>query len=333
MVPSSKTESSENPLVTIVIPVYNGSKYMREAIDSAIAQSYDNIEIIVVNDGSTDNTEEIALSYGDRIRYFRKKNGGVATALNLALKKMTGEYFSWLSHDDVYEIDKVEKAVSFLQKNKKESENMIAYSDYCLIDSKSKLLTDVVINHSLVKDKRIYAIIRGLINGNSLLIPKKAFEIHGNFNEKLLCTQDYELWFRMSMSYKFLHIPKVTIRSRYHSGQSTFKNPRVETEGNKLWLMIIKSFKKNQQVKLNGSVYAFYWHFAKYLEKTPYREALEYCKKQMSREKPIDTENEIYITYSNNKIFTGNKIKKTVQLMRREGFLNTLGKIMSYLKK
>ena len=77
------------PLVSIVIPVYNGANYMRQAIDSALAQTYGNIEIIVVNDGSTDGgeTERIALSYGDRIRYFRKENGGCASALNYGISQ------------------------------------------------------------------------------------------------------------------------------------------------------------------------------------------------------------------------------------------------------
>ena len=90
---------------------------MREAIDSAIAQTYQNIEIIVVNDGSNDNgkTREIALSYGDKIRYFEKENGGVSTALNLGIKEMKGEYFSWLSHDDVYYPNKVERQVRELE--------------------------------------------------------------------------------------------------------------------------------------------------------------------------------------------------------------------------
>ena len=92
------------PLVSIVIPVYNGSDYLAEAIDSALAQTYGNIEIIVINDGSSDNgkTREVAGKYGDRIRYFEKENGGVPTALNLGIKEMKGDYFSWLSHDDVY---------------------------------------------------------------------------------------------------------------------------------------------------------------------------------------------------------------------------------------
>ena len=103
-----------NPLVSIVIPVYNGANFLAEAIDSALAQTYRNLEVIVVNDGSTDGgaTERIACSYGDKIRYFSKPNGGVSSALNLGIEKMKGEYFSWLSHDDLYAPDKIENQVN-----------------------------------------------------------------------------------------------------------------------------------------------------------------------------------------------------------------------------
>ena len=96
--------STQAPLVSIVIPVYNGASYLREAIDSALAQTYSDVEVIVVNDGSTDGgkTRDIASSFGDRIRYIEKVNGGVATALNLGIREMCGKFFSWLSHDDVY---------------------------------------------------------------------------------------------------------------------------------------------------------------------------------------------------------------------------------------
>ena len=92
------------PLVSIVIPVFNGASFLNQAIDSALNQTYQNIEIIVVNDGSEDEgkTEAIAKSYGDKIRYFTKENGGCGTALNLAIREMNGDFFSWLSHDDIY---------------------------------------------------------------------------------------------------------------------------------------------------------------------------------------------------------------------------------------
>lgn len=95
---------ARTPKVSIVIPVYNGANYLREAIESALDQTYPNIEVIVVNDGSSDDgaTEQVAFSFGNRIRYFSKENGGVASALNAGIRLMSGEYLSWLSHDDVY---------------------------------------------------------------------------------------------------------------------------------------------------------------------------------------------------------------------------------------
>src|SRR5436305_205147 len=84
------------PLVSICIPVYNGADYLRDAIESALAQTYSRIEVVVVNDGSTDGgaTEEIAKSFGDKIRYLAKPNGHVASALNHGISHMAGKYLS-----------------------------------------------------------------------------------------------------------------------------------------------------------------------------------------------------------------------------------------------
>ena len=129
-----------NPLVTIVIPVYNGGNFMREAIDSALAQTYRNIEVVVVNDGSIDNgvTDSIATSYGNRIRYFVKPNGGCASALNHGIENMRGEYFSWLSHDDVYLPEKIEHQIQILESI--DDKLTIIYGGYEVIDSNSKAL-------------------------------------------------------------------------------------------------------------------------------------------------------------------------------------------------
>ena len=105
------------PLVSIIIPVYNGSDYLRTCIDSALAQTHPAIEVIVVNDGSTDDgkTAAIATSYGKRIRYVEKENGGVSSALNRGIEEMSGDYFSWLSHDDVYAPTKIERQLAVLR--------------------------------------------------------------------------------------------------------------------------------------------------------------------------------------------------------------------------
>lgn len=210
--------------VTIIIPVYKGKKYMREAIDSALAQTYKNLEILVINDGSPDNgaTDKIARSYGDKVRYIYKENGGVSTVLNMALKEMTGDYFSWLSHDDVYYPEKIEEEVKYLEEHNLIGKKAILYSDYDLIDKDSILITKSIKPHKETVEKPEYALLRGHINGITLLIPKRAFDECGNFDEKLRCAQDYELWYRMMKAgYDFIHIPKILAKSRVHENQVT----------------------------------------------------------------------------------------------------------------
>lgn len=271
----------KKPKVTIIIPVYKGKKYMREAIDSAISQTYENLEILVINDGSPDKgeTDKIAKSYGDKIRYIYKENGGVSTVLNLALKEMKGEYFSWLSHDDVYYPEKIEEEINYLIDNNLVGEKVILYSDYDLIDKNSKLIAHATKDHKMLEEKPEYAMLRGTVNGITLLIPKRAFDECGNFDEKLICAQDYELWYRMMKSnYAFIHIPKILAKSRFHSKQVSNTNPKVETEGNKFWINMIDDIPHKTKVRLEGSEYNYYKEMELFLKETPYKIAEEHCR-------------------------------------------------------
>ena len=270
--------------VTIIIPVYKGKQYMREAIDSALAQTYKNLEILVINDGSPDNgaTDKIAKSYGDKIKYIYKENGGVSTVLNMALKEMTGDYFSWLSHDDVYYPEKVEEEVKYLEENNLIGKKAILYSDYDIIDQDSILTSKSIKPHKETVEKPEYALLRGHINGITLLIPKRAFDECGNFDEKLRCAQDYELWYRMMKAgYNFIHIPKILAKSRVHDKQVTHTNPKVETEGNKFWIDITDDIPYERKVDLEGSEYNYYKEMEKFLRETTYKKAADHCLKKV----------------------------------------------------
>lgn len=322
------TTKSENPKVSIVIPVYNGSNFMRDAIDSALAQDYPNFEVIVVNDGSTDNgkTDAIAKSYGDKIRYFHKKNGGVSTAINYGVEHMTGEYFSWLSHDDIYLPNKISAEINYLKEHNLIGKKVIAYSDYRIVNKRGKLISDLIINHELANKHQAYAFMRGAINGNSMLIPKSAWDTYGGLDTKLICTQDYEKWFEMNKTYPFVHVPGVLIKSRYHAGQVTNTNPKVRTEGNDFWIKVVKSCDSQARKNLNSSDYAYYYYFIEYFKNTPYDEALAYCEKEIKKYKapknPLPTEN--LISYSaGEEMFSKNPIIKLFQFIDREGFKNT----------
>jgi len=236
-----------NPKVSVVIPVYNGSNYLREAIESALGQTYENIEVIVVNDGSNDGgkTEEIAKSYGNRIRYFYKENGGVASALNLGIRNMEGEYFSWLSHDDVYYPNKIEDQIRYLYGLEKD--DIIIYSDLELIDNRSKFLRQVKLPK--IESKRLISalLLQRFIHGCTLLIPKKYFEGENPFNENLKTTQDYDLWFRLMIDYEFVHLDKVLVKSRQHSEQGIRTLRKSHTrECNKLFVPLMQKLEKQE---------------------------------------------------------------------------------------
>ena len=269
------------PLVSIIIPVYNGSNYMREAIDSALSQTYDNIEIIVVNDGSNDKgkTRKIALSYGNKIRYFEKENGGVSTALNFALKQMKGEYFSWLSHDDRYYPDKIEKQIDYLKRINKE--NVILYSNYDLMNEYSEVYAKSIFNHEELINKPSYALLRGAINGITLLIPKKAFTLYGNFSESLRCTQDYVKWAEFMKTYTFIHQEDILATSRVHSLQTGNTSPKMLIEGNEFWTNYIESFSDEEKIKLDRTIYNYYYGLYNFMKLSPYNDTTDYIENKL----------------------------------------------------
>lgn len=213
--------------ISIIIPVYNGSNYLRHAIDSALRQDYPNFEVIVVNDGSNDNdeTEKITLSYGDKIRYFKKENGGVATALNYGIEKSEWEYISWLSHDDTYLSNKLSEQIEFL---KTQNPKAIVISNAFVMNEKSEITQEQ--NLACGPNGSIYDILfRWLIHGCALLIPRKAFEDVWLFDADFKTAQDNHLWLRfIKAGYKFVHLPKALINIRVHSEQDSQKKSRLQ---------------------------------------------------------------------------------------------------------
>lgn len=213
---------SNKPLVTIIIPVYNGSNYLSEAIKSAIAQTYENVEIIVINDGSNDNgkTRDVALSFGNAIKYLEKSNGGVASALNVGIANMKGDYFSWLSHDDIYYPNKIQTQIDFFSFNPA-VRNSILYSDFEIVDQDLNILQQSELKKSDAANFSYWLTTNSDIHGCTLLIPKSCFLEVGNFPENLMHTQDYSLWFKFSKYFNFVLQKEILVQSRQHVNQGS----------------------------------------------------------------------------------------------------------------
>lgn len=217
----------KEPLVSIIIPAYRASDYLAEAIESALAQTYRNTEIIVVNDGSPDGgaTEAVARSFGDRIRYFYKENGGVSTALNFGIREARGEYISWLSHDDAYLPTKLEEQVRLLS-GSEAGGRTLALCAYRFMDQSGRQFGKTQLppaGGALSAKQALLALYRtGTFNGCSLLIPRAAFLECGGFDEALRFNQDAFMWTKFFLAgYSLVTSPTVGVLSRVHEKQQT----------------------------------------------------------------------------------------------------------------
>lgn len=221
------------PLVSIVIPLYNGSNYVEQALKCALAQDYDNIEILVVNDGSTDNGagRDICMKYADRIRYLEKPNGGCASALNYGIREAKGAYISWLSHDDLYEPNKISSQVKLLQRAGIDQENTIISNRGGLIDGEGKPLMHPSVGENKLLDSLgffRYLLFCKCVNGCGLLIPKKLFENGLYFDESMRFVLDWNLWLKMAASGACVLLDEaVLVSNRVHSGQVTVKQKEL----------------------------------------------------------------------------------------------------------
>ncbi len=218
-----------NPMVSIIIPVYNGSNYLEFAINCALEQDYENIEVIVVNDGSCDDgkTEQVALSFGDKIRYFRKENGGVSSALNYGIRVMRGEYFSWLSHDDGYSASKVSDAICMLKNASMIDKKCVAFTGGYFINGKNEIIKDFA---NPFKKNTVYfgaEVVNMMtrtstLNGCCFLIPRRVFDDVAMFEENLRYSQDSLMWYRMFLcGYSLISDNKKNVINRVHPEQVT----------------------------------------------------------------------------------------------------------------
>lgn len=218
-----------NPLVSIIIPVFNGSDYLKECINSALQQTYNNVEVVVINDGSDDEgaTEKIALSFGDKIRYFQKENGGVSSALNFGIEKMKGEWFSWLSHDDLYAPEKIELQIKSVRNQMLDPERTIVSCNTQYIDAYGKKIfhpSPYKTGH--FTGERIFSeLCKGnIFYGCALLIPKDAIVEVNGFENKYRFIQDWVCWLELSLrGYDFFLLDGEFVKARIHGNQQTKK--------------------------------------------------------------------------------------------------------------
>jgi len=196
--------------ISIIIPTYNRALLLKEAIESVFLQTYKNFELIVVNDGSTDNTLNLLKQYGNRLRILNQENKGVSAARNLGIKNANGDLIAFLDSDDLWLPEKLKNQVNFFLNN---------LSALICQTQEIWIRNGIRVNPKKKHEKKSGMIFKNslalcLVSPSAVMIHKKLFQNVGLFDESLPACEDYDLWLRISYKYPIYLIDKPLIIKR-----------------------------------------------------------------------------------------------------------------------
>lgn len=229
----------DKPRVSVVIPTYNSADRVKEAIDSVLAQSYSNFEIIVVDDGSTDNTESTLRQFGERIRYFKQQNQGVSSARNTAIRNSRGEYVAFLDSDDIWAAEKLAAQVLVLDSD---PEVGLVYCDWSVMSGETVLQASYL-NHLRPASGYVFdeLIQRGFVLTSGVVVRRSCLEDVGCFDTTLTIAQDYDLWLRISYGWKIQLVDKCLLTKRSFDGSLSTNLTRTAVERIELYRKALRN--------------------------------------------------------------------------------------------
>ena len=210
------TDTMRHPLVSVIVPTFNRAWTLKDAVDSVLAQDYPNIELIIIDDGSKDNTQKLLKAYKDKIIVLRQENKGVSAARNAGIKKSNGVFIALLDSDDAWDKKKISCQVEFFQCN---PEAMICQTEEIWIrngrrvnpKAKHKKPSGMIFEPSLELC---------LVSPSAVMMKRQLFELKGYFNEDFTVCEDYDLWLRISSTLPVFLIDKpYTIKRGGHKDQ------------------------------------------------------------------------------------------------------------------
>lgn len=255
-----------NPEITVLMPVYNGERYLREAIESILNQTFKDFEFLIINDCSNDDSREIILSYKDkRIRLIDNQvNMGQTKSLNKGLKIARGRYIARMDQDDISLPNRLEEQANFLRSNPE----IIAVGSLGKYIDKGGRAIDVWKPSCDPREINLLMLFYNQIGHSSVMMDREAVLHIGGYNEWYQCSQDYELWSEMvRRKYKITNIPKFLFKARIHNHQAsvTFRSKRFPLE---LSEIIHKNISELTNVKISrresGQVVGLIYNFSQF---------------------------------------------------------------------
>jgi glycosyltransferase involved in cell wall biosynthesis len=247
------------PKVSVIIPTYNCAHYLEQAIESAMNQTYDDLEIIVIDDGSTDDTSQVVRKYEASIKYIRQENRGLPAARNHAIKSSLGELIALLDADDWWEPSKLAEQVPILVED---TELCLVYSDLEVVYDDGSITPSFLSSRPLAASGYVFdqLLQSGFILPSTVLLRRTCLEEVGMFDEAMRSHEDIDLWLRMCQRWKVTLVRKPLTHRRQGTANMT-SNDNLRTEyGIKLFVkaLTLPNITKNQHhaiVRQLGNAY------------------------------------------------------------------------------
>lgn len=222
--------SNTTPAISVIIPFFNGLEYIQEAIASALIETALPIEILVIDDGSSENIDQLKSKYGDNVRFFRKPNGGVASARNYGLKHASGKYIALLDQDDKFLKHKLRIQYQFMQQN---PEAVAVHGNIQLIDHEGKNIVDGHLGHDPSTPPPSGSIFPDLYHGNFILACTAMFRRDaalsvGGFDETIWGADDYNFWMKLSNIGKIIYQNVVISEYRWHQNNASRDESKMD---------------------------------------------------------------------------------------------------------
>jgi glycosyltransferase involved in cell wall biosynthesis len=215
------------PEVSVVIPTYNSARYVTDAVDSVLNQSFVDLEVLVIDDGSTDDTQSVMGRYGEAVRYIRQENGGVSVARNRGISESCGRYVAFLDADDLWLPDKLERQLEAINHH---FDCRACYSAFTVVTSELKPI-DVHRSErhgSVLED----LLTRGNIVGtpSTVICERELLCEAGGFDPALSYGADWDLWLRLAVITEFCQVDEPLVLYRQHDGNMSRSGPLVESD-------------------------------------------------------------------------------------------------------
>lgn len=209
------------PKISVVMSVYNGERYLKEAIESILSQTFSDFEFVIINDGSDDNSENIIKTFDDkRIQYFPKEHSGLINSLNFGLEKARGEFIARFDSDDVSLPNRLEKQFNFLVQN---PENVLVGTHAIKINESGENTGEFIYPPISWKEIKKYSLRHNPFIHPTVMFRKDVLEKVGNYRN-FKYAEDYELWTRLIYKYPCANLPEKLLKYRIHSEQVTKKS-------------------------------------------------------------------------------------------------------------